>query len=37
MRALRKGMVYDHENNKIEGTVYTTEDYIKYKKISYYR
>ena len=32
MRALRKGMVYDHENNKIEGTVYTTEDYIKYKK-----
>lgn len=29
MRALRKGMVYDHENNKIVGTVYTTEDYFK--------
>ena len=32
MSALRKGMVYDHENNKIVGTVYDTEDYIKYKK-----
>ena len=32
MRALRKGMVYDHENNKIVGTVYNTEDDIKYKK-----
>lgn len=32
MRVLRKGMVYDHENNKIVGTVYTTEDDIKYRK-----